>query len=979
MDFQILGPLRVRSKNGDLELGSPAQRALLAVLLTSPDVPLSDDRLIDELWGEDPPTSAHHLLQVYVSRLRGVLDEPSQGPRIVRDGVGYVLRVGPREIDAERFVAAVARGRGLQDSDPETADHVLSRAMRLWRGPPFADLTEVPSAVRDEAQHLERQYLEALQTWIEVRLQLGQHRELVPELAMLVARHPYDEALHADLMLAQYRCGRQAEALATARALRDRLREDLGVDASARVRDLYHQILLQAPQLAPEPAAPPGNLPDRLTSFVGRTLEVRAVAGLLDAARLVTLTGPGGIGKTRLAIEVADQLRSWFPGGTWWLDLAPVTDPETILAELARVLDLSGPPGADLVKVVARRLGGRPALLLMDNCEHMATTVAGLVSEILRAAPGLRVLATSRIALRIEGEQVWIVPPLGMVTGDGGSVDPTASDAVRLFVERGRSADPSFSLDEGNAAAVTEVCRRLDGLALAIEMAAARLTVLTPAEIALRLDERFALLELPATGRLSRHRTLEAAFDASYTLMSEHQRRAFERLSVFAGPFDLDAFSAVAFVDGEPAEPPLATVTGLVGASMLAAERDGERTRYRLLESLRAYSAARLRERGDDDDARRAHARYYLDLFEGAGDVVNTPDLAPWMERLSQGYPELREALDWSLSDLDPATTLRAVPALFGFWYRRGDALEAARWTTRMLEADLRAVPGGLVAEVHAAAAFASVMANDLSTARPHAEEAVRRAREAADPRALAAARWTQASTALALGDVDTVRRCATEELSACEERGDRWGRAWPLTSLGMVSLLFGGSLEEARARFEEALPLYRALADPANLVLMTLTPLCLIALRQGDLPAAERWAIEAMELGRGTGWEAAGAVFYAEVLAETGDLTTADTFTRRALQVALDWGQENWFRWALRDLARTAALRDRCERAAVLLAASRCNMPAYGLDPAIYGPVEERCRRALGDDRFARLWLRGEAMDHDQLVDLVGADDASR
>ncbi|HEX9124634.1 MAG TPA: AfsR/SARP family transcriptional regulator, partial [Actinomycetota bacterium] len=297
MRFGILGPLRVSSKAGVLDLGAPAQRGLLAVLLTSPDVPVSDDRLILELWGDDPPPSAHHQLQVYVSRLRGLLGELPDGPRIVRDGAGYTLRVGSKELDAERFVAAIARGRELEDRDPEAAEHVLAGAIRLWRGAPFADLPEPPPAVRDLAEYLERQHQEARETWINVRLQLGRHRELIPELAGLVARHPYDEALHAQLMLAQYRCGRQAEALETARALQTRLREDLGVEPSSNVRDLYRDILLQAPHLALEPPEPPGNLPGRLTSFVGRTLEVREVAELLLANRLMTLTGPGGIGR----------------------------------------------------------------------------------------------------------------------------------------------------------------------------------------------------------------------------------------------------------------------------------------------------------------------------------------------------------------------------------------------------------------------------------------------------------------------------------------------------------------------------------------------------------------------------------------------------------------------------------------------------------------------------------------------------------
>ena len=974
MRFGILGPLRVSSKAGALDLGAPAQRGLLAVLLTSPGVPVSDDRLVEELWGDDPPPSARHLVRVYVSRLRGLLGELPDGPRIVRDGAGYALRLRPKELDAERFVAAIAQGRELRDRQPEGAERILAGAMRLWRAAPFADLAEAPPSVRDLTEHLERQHLEALETWIEVRLGLGRHRELIPELAGLVAHHPYDEALHAHLMLAQYRCGHQAEALETARLLQTRLRDDLGVEPSPEVRDLYRDILLQAPHLALEPPEPPGNLPSRLTSFVGRTLEVREVAELLLADRLITLTGPGGIGKTRLAIEVAQQLRSRFPGGVWWIDLARVTDPDTVPDEVAGVLGVTPMAGAELPEALARALSRRKALLLFDNCEHVATAVGAFVAGFLEATTGPRILATSRAPIRIEGERLWTVPPLSLPTEERLPTELTKSDAVCLFVERGRALDSSFALDAANAAAVAEVCRRLDGLSLAIEMAAARLPVLTPQEILHHLDERFALLELPAAGRLTRHRTLEAAIDASYVLLSESERTVFERLSVFVGPFDLEGAAAVGLANDEPSSRALTVVTTLVDASMLTTEREDEQTRYRLLETLREYGVARLQERNLEDEVRRAHTEYHLDLAARAGDALGTPDFAPWMPRLTQCYAELRRALEWSIQHQPAAVTLRAAPALREFWYRRGDAREAGRWTAMMLKLDLRSVPPRLLAEVHIAASFAADLANDLPTALAHADEAVRLSRGAGDTHGLVDGLWCRCQVVLFLGDLDSLRRCGIEAVETCDRHGDRWGRAGPLTSMGFASL-YGGSPDEARAWLEEALPLYRELGDRGSLVIMTLTPLSLAALRQKDMHAAERYATEALELARGTGWEAAALVQYGEVLTELDELEGAEAATVRGLGVALEAGFEYWFRMALRGLAHTAAERDRCEDAVVLLGASRRNMPFPGLDPSIFGPIEERCRHALGLERFDHLAAQGEAMTHDQLIDLVGAE----
>jgi predicted ATPase/DNA-binding SARP family transcriptional activator len=974
MEFGILGPIRVSSGDGALDLGAPAQRALVAVLLASAGTAVSEDQLVDELWGDGPPPSAHHMLQVYVSRLRVLLGGGVDARRLVRSGAGYALRVDPEELDAGRFEVAVAEARALADRDPEAAERTLARAMRLWRGAPFSDLPEPPPSVREQAAHLERLRREALGTWVDVRLGLGRHRELVPELAGMVAGDPYDEALHAQLMLALYRCGRQAEALATARALEVRLREDLGIDASPAVSDLYRDILLQASHLLLEPPEPPGNLPGRLTSFVGRTRELREVAELLEIDRLVTLTGPGGIGKTRLAIEVAGRQRSRFPGGTWWVDLAPVTEPDTVVDQLAGVLGVAPAPGAELVEAVARALGRRRALLLLDNCEHVAGAVAELVGHLLRSTTLPRVLATSRTPLRVEGERLWTVPPLSLPAEAGPTADLTDSDAVRLFVERGRAVSPTFALDAGNAAAVGEVCRRLDGLSLAIEMAAARLPVLSPTEIARHLDDRFALLELSAAGRLTRHRTLEAAVDAGHALLSDHERAAFERLSVFVGPFDLEAAGAVGCASEASPGRTLAVVTGLVDASMLTPERDGDETRYRLLETLREYGLARLRRGGVEDEARRVHAEYHLALAARAGAVLGTPDVTSWMARLAAVYAELRQALAWSLVHQPRAVTLRAAPALRELWFRRGDQREAARWTAQMLTGDLDAVPTGLLAEVHNAASHAAVLASDLPTALSLADEAVRLARTGESTQALLAGLWGRASVALALGDFVALRRDAIEALEICDRNDDRWGRAGHLANLGFASFFGGGTLAEARARFEEARPLHRELGNLGILVVTVLGPLSTIALRQGDLPAAERYATEAVELSSGTGWEASALILYSEVLAARGDLDLADDATVRGLLIALRAGLENWFRMALRYLAQTAAARGQLTNAAVLLGASRRNMPSYGLDPAIYGPLEERCREGLGRDRLLGLVSQGEQMTHEELVDFVEA-----
>jgi predicted ATPase/DNA-binding SARP family transcriptional activator len=978
MEFEILGPLRLKSKEDVLDLGAPAQRKVLAVLLSSPNVAVSDDRLIDELWGEDSPASAHHLLQVYVSRLRALVGDLSDGPRIVREGTGYALRIEPMELDSERYMTAVARGRELQARDPDAAEQILAEAMRLWRGPPFADLPETPPAVRDHTDYLERQHLEALESWVDVRMRLGRHHDLIPELSTLVTHHPYNEELHAQLMLALYRSGRQAEALRLACALETRLREELGINPSSEIQDLYRQILVQAPHLVLEPPEPASNLPRRLTSFVGRNHEVREVVELLEESRLVTLIGPGGVGKTRLAMETAQQLGSRFPDGVWWIDLGPVTDPDTVPDQASLVLGLTATGGTGLVEAVIRRLSRRRALLVVDNCEHVAGAVAQLVAAILEATTDPRVLATSRTPLRVEGERLWTAPPLSLPPEASPAPELAEFDAVRLFVERGSAVDPSFVLDTANARAVAEICRRLDGMPLAIEMAAARLPVLTPHELIGHLDDRFALLQLPTVGGHTRHRTLEAAIDASYVLLSDHEKDVFARLSVFVGPFDLDAAAAVGLTHGETSGCAAGVIAALVDSSMVTAERAGEQTRYRLLETLREYGATRLRDRREDDEARQAHAGYHLDLAAQAGATLGTPDFPPWMHRIALIYDELRQAITWSLEHENRVMTLRAAPALREFWIQRGEGHEARRWTTRMLEGDLESVPSELLVDVHIAACFAAVLAPDLATATSHIIEAVRLSRETDYKHGLITALWARTQVDFALDDMDSMRRHAFEALGECDRHGDRYSRAGPLTALGLVSLIGDGVLGEARARFEEALPLYRELGDVGNLVAMTLAPLSIATLRQQDVKAAEGYAIEALEISRGSGWEGAALIMYGEVLTELGHLEAADAAMLRGVRVALDAGLENWFRMALRNLARTAAERDRCMDAALLMGASRHNMPPYGLDPTIYGPIVTRCRDALGHDRFDELAQRGEAKTHDELMDLLGTEQHS-
>lgn len=577
MRVAMLGPLEVRGADDrPVEVGGGRLRALLIRLALDAGHVVTSEALIDGIWGERPPSGAPNALQSLVSRLRRAVHNGA-APLIESHPAGYRLVLPPDQVDALRFERLAGDGRReLAAGRHAAAAEQLAEAERLWRGPALADVLDLPFAVAPAAR-LEELRITSTEDRIDAELGLGRHADVVGDLEQLGAAYPLRERIRGQLIRALYGAGRQADALAAYDQTRRALADQLGIDPSPELTALQVAVLRRDPALQPAagpaalPAGPPParrTLRAQLTSFVGRDDEVRRIRKLLAEERLVTLVGPGGAGKTRLATESAAQLEETVPDGVWFVELAPLTNPadlpQSVLAAIgareaalfeATRLDGHDPAaaGRDATARLLETLGTKRALLVIDNCEHLIDAAAALADQLLAGCPDLRILATSREPLSVTGETLCPVPPLAVPHSDlhHHGVDPVETlgyASVRLFVDRANAVRPGFRIDTTTVDPVVEICRRLDGMPLAIELAAARLRALPVAQIASRLDDRFRLLTGGSRTALPRHQTLRAVVDWSWDLLDDAERRLARRLAVFAGGATVESAEAVGAV-----------------------------------------------------------------------------------------------------------------------------------------------------------------------------------------------------------------------------------------------------------------------------------------------------------------------------------------------------------------------------------------------------------------------------------------------
>ena len=1008
MEFRILGSLEVVDGGVSVFPRPRRPRVLLAMLLTRPNQVLSTDRLIDSLWGERPPPSAPVVLRGYISQLRQAL---APGLVLTRTP-GYVLAVEPESVDAWRFERLVAEGRAkAARGEVLGAADTFEEALALWRGAALEEF-EYEAFAEAPAARLEELRVVATEELAEALLVLGRHQELVGRLTRAADENPLRERVWAQLALTLYRSHRQAEALRMLATVRARLAEELGIDPSAALRRLEQGMLEQRPDLDWSPNASvatvvPNNLPRTLSSLIGRGEELSHLRKLLLEGGLLTLVGSGGVGKTRLTIELGRRLLDRFPDGVWLVELAPIQDPSLLLQAVAVALRVREEPGQPVLDAVIGVLTAKRALVILDNCEHLIGAAATAVDALLRALDTVTWLATSREPLRVEGEVVWRTPSLPVPAADDAAPEAVAGiDAVRLFSERA-NCHARFNLDADNASAVVQLCRQLDGVPLAIELAAARAGALSPAQILDRLSDRFALLTGGPRPTLPRQQTLRGAVEWSHDLLFPSEQVIFRRLSVFPDSFGLEASEAVGG-DAAVASAEVASVIGsLVDKSLILSEQDAGRPRYRLLNTLREYAAERLQEAEESDAVRRRFVRWAVNVVEPATVALERDgDMEAWFHHVWVELDNLTHAVPWALSS-DPELGLRLVGSLAPMWGRVGPISDGRQWLEKALAGggNRPTLPLGralrwagrlacLQADHAAARAFLTrsiavsrelgdssqeadclrllvpslILEGDFETAFCHLDTAEGIYSELEDRNGEVEILMQRGALATFQGDYALAQRCVSKALSFRRKQGSTSGIARCVNNMGYAALL-QGDVVIARPLLEEALELSRATGN-WYAVAVAAGNLGAVELQEDSLERATTLFDEELRLARGLGLQEAEAEALeglGTVAARTGHTTKALDLLTESLRISREH-RVYAVPAILGMLGSVALVNGRPSLATEMLGAvsglsETRALPLYVRRLLQLDEVIELARNTLGESSFSSAWERGRTM----------------
>lgn len=846
MRYRVLGPLEVTDRSGErIAIRGPRQRSLLAALLVRADEVVPPDVLLEAVWGADFPKDPPGALQTQMSRLRTALGDEDA---IVTEEAGYRLRTPAEDLDAARFEELVADGRSRLGADPHGALERFDGALGLWRGPAYAEVADRPLA-EAEASRLERMRLTVTEDRAEALVALARFEEAVEDLEGFCTEHPLRERARGLLMRAHYGAGRQAEALETYRAYRDRLADELGVDPGEELRSLEVGILRQELEGAPRGGRVSAELraPVAVTSFVGRETDLGAVVRQLEEARIVTITGPGGVGKTRLALEVARETAERYPDGVAVLETGSVGSDRDVGAALASLLEVQHRAGVSVEDRIVEVLRHARALLVFDNCEHVLEGAARLASHIVTWTAEVDVLVTSREPLDVHGEHLWPLKPLPV---DGGLAADLGA-AVRLFCDRARASAPGAD-PASRSEVVREVCRTLDGLPLSLELAAAQLRVMSLDELREVLAERTDVLSA-RRGAAPRHRSLDASIGWSYDLLAPDEQCLFERLSVFAGPFDRDAAAQVAAGDGVSVERVAPLLLRLVDRSMVVRHHEG---RYGLLETMRRYGRRRLSSGGLLEGYEDRHTRYVLELVRGAEERLPGPREGEAYAAVDRALPELRAGHTRLLEGGGrEALSVSASLHWYAYWKLQS---EVHGWAAEAAEAADGDDP--LLPPVLASAAVGAWQRGELVGARRFAQRGIDEADRVGCPEAARRAWSALGDAAIFEGRTDEAAECFVRARELAAAAGDEFQAAVDLCNEA-IARAYAGDVELAQHLAEEGMAEAERTGSP------TVRAWAAYAAGESRLEVhpqeAGRFLDEAMEVGREVGdrlvWGVAG------------------------------------------------------------------------------------------------------------------------
>jgi predicted ATPase/DNA-binding SARP family transcriptional activator len=884
MRVALLGPLRATDDEGTpIDIGGARLRMLLARLALDAGRAVPADALVDGLWGTEPPADAANALQSLVSRLRKAL------PVAVESGPGgYRLAVAREDVDAERFERLAADGRReLAAGRDARAAELLAEALGLWHGGALADVLDAPFAPAP-ARRLTELRAEAAEDRFDALIRLGEHAGVLADLAAAADADPLRERLAGLRIRALCAAGRQSEALAVYTGIRRTLADQLGVDPSAELQEI-HLAALRGEFAPPSPVT--DRLPTRLTTFIGRDDELKLLAELVGGARLVTLAGPGGAGKTRLATEAASRHPAHARGRVWFVPLAGVRDSADVVGAVVSALEVRDIRSADtevrrrpdLLGHAVEVLAGGEALLVLDNCEHVIDAAANLADELLSRVPGLRILATSREPLAITGEALCPLGPLPVPAERSAPAEAAELDSTRLFLDRASAVRPDFVLDESTVDDVGQICRRLDGMPLALELAAARLRSMTPAQIAARLDDRFRLLTSGSRTALPRQRTLRAVVEWSWDLLTEPELVLARRLAVFPSGAPMDAVERVCADELLPAADVPYVLGTLVEKSIVDTVNRGGEPRYRMLETLRAYAAERLAESGERDAFQRAMALYYVGLAEWAEPLLRTGEQLSAIDVYEAESANLTGALRTAIEMSEVDISVRLLNGLFWYFTILGqgeraeefidavlgfgdrlppDVLAAYRAITRLFHQMPSRFPFEGVRELidecvrtgavgkYPGLAVALPMLAFLGGDRELAMREVRRSQAAGDPWTRAGGFWVESFLLDDAGDIEGADRARDLAYAGFREVGDRWGTAMTL-SFKANALSQDGEGESAIEVYQQGLALSMELRSQEDVV-QHWWRLAVERARLGDIEGAWRDQEAAERYGQG-------------------------------------------------------------------------------------------------------------------------------